>query len=237
MSKIQLTISALFLFSVGSLKVIAQTGPLLNALDQSTADVTSLLYNRYGEISGSPYLNDEFTTGNVSLKNQAFDKLDLRYNIYDNSVELKKEDGSIVALSSNVVSSFDLLNKDKKRVKFELIAPNGYPRGFYQVLRSGGTMNLYKVHKVQLIKSGNTTEQTGYNASAQTPRDRFDYESFYLLTIEDGSVFKLDKMKSKELEKALSDYPKYANYFDNNKVKIKSETDMINVLGILETLK
>lgn len=235
MSRIILIIS---FFIVSVTAVMAQTGPLLNNLDQSAANLADLLYNRYEEISGDPYLNKEFTKGKVITNlDKEFVDLSVRYNIYEGSLELRKDDNRIIALTNNFVKEFDLLNSDGRRVKFVYTKFEGRPLKFYQVLREGGLLNLYKEYEVQLIKSGNTTQQTGYNVSSKTPTDRFDKKSNYLIVFDSGETVSFEKLKQRDLENALEGYDKFQTYFDENKVKIKTESDLINLLGRLEMLK
>ncbi|WP_258100701.1 hypothetical protein [Marinoscillum pacificum] len=235
MSRVILIISFIIVFGSVSL---AQTGPLLNNLDQSAANLTDLLYNRYEEISGDPYLNKEFTKGKVITNlDKEFVDLSIRYNIYEGSLELKKDDNRIIALTNDFVKEFDLLNSDGKRVKFVNTKFKGHPLKFYQVLRPDGLMTLYKNYGVQLIKGGNTTQQTGYNASSKTPTDRFDKGSNYLIVFDSGETVSFEKLKRRDLENALKGYDKFQSFFDENKVKINTESDLINLLGRLEMLK
>lgn len=48
------------------------------------------------DIDGSPYLNNEFVPGNVSLvQNQNYSQIPLRYNLFSEVVEFKSADGSV----------------------------------------------------------------------------------------------------------------------------------------------
>ena len=53
------------------------------------------------DIQGSPYLNDEFVDGSVyTVNKQKFTDIPLRYNVYNDAVEFKSEDGKVLEMDS-----------------------------------------------------------------------------------------------------------------------------------------
>ena len=157
MLKIYTTILIFFLFTF-SLKA---------QFIQNISDLKGkpLVENLSSDISGSPYLLDDWSKGTVEQGNKvSYKDVDLKYNLYKDELFFKNpKDGSMLGFVLPV-AGFSLAIKDKLE-----IYRNGFPdidnftsKSYYQVLFDGGIKLVLKSTKTLIeIKPYNspTTEK------------------------------------------------------------------------------
>lgn len=93
--------------------------------------------NHYGQVDGHPYFLDErFRAGSVSLADQCYEQMKLRYNLYSQRVEMAYQyaHGNQIQFMSvpELIRSFSMENRIFTRMQFG----EGLP-AYYQVLSSG----------------------------------------------------------------------------------------------------
>ena len=97
-------------------------------INQSTFGKKS---NQYENVKGSPYLNNEFIDGELYLKDKTAYKLPLRYNIYTNNIEYKKND---VIYDIANPTDIDRIKLDKSVFVYLPFIGKG---GYFELLDSG----------------------------------------------------------------------------------------------------
>lgn len=95
-------------------------------------------------IVGSPYDNDEFQLGYIISKtNQKYNDIKLRFNIYNNSIEYKNEEGEIYSLS--IPELFDFFTIGEKKYKYYPYSVNKkVDKGYFSVISEGKATLLLK---------------------------------------------------------------------------------------------
>lgn len=174
------------------------------------------------DISGSPYLYEEWTRGNVELENhQIFNDLALKYNTYTDEVYYKDPENGGYMSFVVPVKKFDL-DKNGER---EIYA-NGFPKinnfsdkTYYQILADGKVKLLFKKYKTLV-------ESKDYNSA--TSSKSFTTETDYYL-FKDNKIERIRPSKKefltlfKDKEEQIKAYQKkevidYKNNLDLKKL-------------------
>jgi hypothetical protein len=186
----------------------------------------------YKDISGSPYLSEEWQMGTVfSLDANNNETVMLRYNIYEDKVEYKK-DGMIYGLVSESVKGFSVAVPDPdgkvKRYVFEnkMGKVGEYTdRNFFSILYADKVKFLQKI----VVKLIDNTATYGTNVQ----QSKFVKEEEFYLVKETGESFKVKKNNGSLLKilnnKELKDFVK------NNNLNIKEDKDLIEALKFYES--
>ena len=86
---------------------------LNNKLEQLKVSLEIIEIISLSNVSGSPFYTEEFILGEVFLNAKRIGELLLRYNIYGEEIQVKKDNGSIFALKKlgaiNIKINDDLL--------------------------------------------------------------------------------------------------------------------------------
>lgn len=176
----------------------------------------------YRGIEGSPYLNEEFTAGEVTLDDSVrFEKVPLRYNIYTDKIE---------SINKDVVIELELGNRAYTfNIGGSLFAGLDYTAGSreaYGVLEliADGHARLYKRYRIVLKPA---TRASGYS---EAKPDRFvRLEDEYLIAAgqERPETF---RNAAELIEKLKSLKPDIQQYAKNQKLKLKSESGLIQLV-------
>lgn len=184
-------------------------------------------YLREIDIAGSAYLDKNFISASILKTNGTeIRELSLRYNIYNNTMEFKKEGKVLsIAFPSEI---FKIRMGGKTFVYSPYMTEKNVRSGYFQVLFEG-RYHLLKKHEVVLKEPSEARPQPNDSA-------RFvNFPPHYYLRYGDGMAHLIDSRK--KLIKFLQPIPpEVVNYIEDNKIKMKDEKQLIELMELLEEL-
>ncbi len=193
-----------------------QTGELKNFLTEK-------------DISGSPYLQDEFANGTVyTTTKQQFVDIPLRYNIYNDQMEFKTPDNKIQAMASpETVERIKFNNIEMIYVPFSNVKK--IRKGFFRVVEKGNASLLSRSEVI--FKDA---EEPGAYKEAVPPRFQRKPDSYYVKVGEEQAK----RVNSKKELVGL--FPAHKNeltsYIKKNKVKTNKEESLIALVRYYNSL-
>lgn len=218
-----------FAFLINSKIALAQGTPTQNHVYMDGQPVKE---TDHSEIEGSPFFNDDWSTGLVMLSDdRTFKDMSLKYNVYREELYFKDSNGEIKMFSSPV-SEFKIMsmedgNSHSKKFKSGYTNIPGYTaKSFFEVL-SEGTVQILKKHR-RLV-----TETTGIDLGTITRRF-IDKESYYLIISDTVTLVKKDKKsilallnnKQTELETYIKAY----------KLDLKNDDDLAKLINYYNSI-
>lgn len=118
----------------------------------------------YKSIGGSPYLyKGEIKVDMIFINDSILANIPVRYDLYNDEIITKKEDGSNMVLDQSYYKGFIYNNDGKKEVFMRLEADN---YTFHRVLFMTEDFIFYKTHQVKLVK--NERHVPGLDAASQS---------------------------------------------------------------------
>jgi hypothetical protein len=186
-------------------------------------------------ISGTPYVFDQFGLGKVTLINGVeFDDSSLNYSYLDNNLYFTK--GNQLFLVNYQAKSFILngLDKENKKVTKQFMSSfpsieTNTPNTYYEILANVELFQLLKLSK-------NIIKETAVFSGP--PIKEYVLEHlFYIYDKVDKKMLPMGSSLSlKAIKKALPNYVAQMDAFLNkNKLNLKQEEDMIQLLQQLKT--
>ena len=187
----------------------------------------------YKDIQGSPYLFDDWQEANfLSKEGVVVESVYIRYNIYEDKVEYKKE-GETYQLMNESVKGFIVGVPDNdgrmKRTVFQngFNDVKGFEKGnFFAVLFDGKVKFLQKI-EAKLV------ETTATYGTSSTLTKFVKEESFYFVN-EKGETNKI-KRNNSSLLKILND-KSLNNFVKENDLNIKEDSALLKTLQFYESL-
>ncbi len=178
-------------------------------------------------VQGSPYIYEDFVLGKVFVKGQDPYRGLLRYNAYQDGIEMKTDRGVITLLKRDYLSAE--LNGELYLI--EDYRYNDAIRKGYFVEKNKGKARLLLKQVKEFIE-----ERTATSSYAKDQPAKFqDDNSYYIIT--EGKPGVEVKLRSKDILAALPDHRKEVEAFaKKNKNKMKSEEDVIQVLAYYNSL-
>lgn len=173
-------------------------------------------------VQGSPYANEEFVIGKVFVNDDKPYTGILRYNAYQDGIEMKTEKGIITLLKRDYLKA----EIAGKLYLIENFTKNGAIRKTYFVELSKGKARL-------LLKQGKkfVEERQATSSYSKGQPPKFEDEiSYYVIT--EGNAAIETRLKAKDFIEALPDHKKEVSAFvKKNKLKMKTEEEVIQVLN------
>jgi len=188
-----------------------------------------LVESSNSDVSGSPYLLDDWSKGIVEQGNKiSYKDVDLKYNLYTDELFFKNpRDGAMLGFVLPV-TGFSLAIKDKIE-----IYRNGFPeidnfnrKSYYQVLFDGGIKLLFKNYRTLL-------EVKPYNSSI-SEKKLVDNTFYYVFRDNVMTKFKPSRKDFLELFKSKS--VEIADFIKNEKIDFKKHDDLTKVFVFYYTL-
>jgi hypothetical protein len=177
---------------------------------------------------GSPYLTEEFVESVVLTTNNRQSGLIMRYNIYDDNIELKQQNGAtflldpdlrltkiIIGTTPFIVGRFEYKGKDRK--------------GFLELLDSGKVSLFAKM----VVEHKEKEEPAPMKYNLAPERFIRDKDVFYY-RIGDGQVLQIDKLKN--LVEALPEKNAEAAAFVKAEKISKDKKDLIRFFKYYNSL-
>ncbi len=183
--------------------------------------------NLPANVQGSPYANEEFALGKVFIKGQDPYNGMLRYNAYQDGIEMKTDKGVITLLKRDYLSA----EIDGDLYLIENYKKNGAIRKGYFVEKNKGKARLLFKQNKEFI-----AERPAASSYSKDQPAKFDDDNVYYLITEGNPGIEV-KLKSKDILAALPDHQKEVEaYAKKNKNKMKSEEEVIQVLAYYNSL-
>ncbi|WP_372773224.1 hypothetical protein [Mangrovibacterium sp.] len=176
------------------------------------------------EIDGSPYLDNEFKKGNVITKDSVqYAGLELRYNIYNDALEFRKNDLDI-ELNENFPLLYAVVGDD-------VFVKASNAAGYFQVVQTGDAFLVKKI-KVKFV---DRKEATGYQA-AKKPSFKLLKPDYFVEKELSGEAFRVES--NEDLLRIFSDrQDEIETYFKKEKIKVSKESDLIKFWDYYNSIK
>lgn len=187
--------------------------------NQMTTNKPSNTVAQY-KIEGSPYLDDAFINGTIytTAKTQIVD-VPLRYNIYNDNLEFKTSDGSILELAHPETVERAKMGETDMIYTDYLTTTKNTKQGFFKVLAEGNLMLLAKPD----IFYQKAKEEAAFK-EAQPPKFILKPDVYYLQKPGKPAV---KVRKSKDLDEVIDAHKKEISAFiKQNKIKFKQAEDL-----------
>ena len=187
--------------------------------NQMTTNRSSNTIAQY-KIEGSPYLDDAFVNGTIytTAKTQVPD-VPLRFNIYNDNLEFKTSDGTILELAQPETVERAKMGETEMIYTDYLTTTKNTKQGFFKVLAEG---NLNLLAKPDIFYQ-EATEEAAYK-EAQPPKFIPKPDVYYVQ--KPGSPATKIK-KSKDLDGLIDAHKKEVDtYIKKNKLKFKKVEDL-----------
>jgi len=180
------------------------------------------------ETEGSPYENETFVFGKaISEKRDISSPYLMRYNIYNDVIEVKDKDQL-----SGLLRSFDLYvtlsNKEYHFAEY-FNESNTIKKGYFILLYRGTNIELF-LRKTQKYKEAVPPKNS---FQPKQPAEFVDYEAFYMK--QEGALLEIPTNKKEltgqfpEIEADLKKFMKA------NKISLKSENDVIELFTYIDS--
>ncbi|WP_319479010.1 hypothetical protein [uncultured Draconibacterium sp.] len=197
--------------------------------NQMTTDKPSTTVAQY-KIEGSPYLDDAFVNGTIytTAKTQVVE-VPLRYNIYNDNLEFKTSDGSILELAHPETVERAKLGETEMIFTNYLTSTNNTKSGFFKVLAEGD-LNLLAKPDIFYQKA---KEEAAYK-EAQPPKFIPKPDEYYM---QKQGAPAVKVRKSKDLDEIIDAHKKEIyTYIKKNKIKFKSAEDLTQLVDYYNSL-
>jgi len=212
--------------------VFSQKG---NSVRNAISDISDVFRyknpnSNYKNYEGDPYLNNDFILGTINNTNeQKIYSFQIRYNIYEDKIEIQKEDKSIVYLAKE--NYFDVLTLGKKFIlkTYEVKGENN--EGYLELLLNKNNIELYKKHTKTLIPA-----KKAKSSYEEDKLARFNSSESFYYKLGNSKIILLPKSK-KDFLKSFSDKSNdIANFMKDNKLRKSKKEDLIKILEHYSTL-
>jgi hypothetical protein len=183
-------------------------------------------------VKGSPYENKNFQLGKaVNRTTGKPEDFYLRYNVYNDVIELKKSNASTDI--GGLIKSEDIyaiINNREYHYKKYLDSKSKQKEGYFILLKKGKHSSLY----LKKLKDFKDKVMPKDNFEKEKPATFTDDQTYYL---QKGNV--LVHVASRK-KKFLEQYPEISKdlgkYIKSEKINLKSEKDVIKLFSYLDTL-
>jgi len=186
--------------------------------------------NKYVDYEGSPYLYPSWKPGIITDKTgKTYDNQQLKYNSYKDQVEINQEGNQIVLNSSLYYKFVFILIDENSNKTMHRVFQSGYKidnyteKDYFEVLYDGSVKFLKKVKTEFMEENVNS-----YGSGGQIKR--FLTKERYFIINRAGVASELRINKKSLIEAMGDDKESVARYIENNKVKVKSEIDILFIL-------
>lgn len=203
--------------NVASTKILSNTIRLNES--QNTVDLKS--------IKGSPYENDEFLMGramsdNLNISNPYF----MRYNIYNDVIEIKDKERSVEMSKSSDV--YALINDREYHYESYSDESGKLNKGYFILLYKGEQLSLY-ARKTQRYKDV-VKAKTSYHQDV--PAAFVDSKDYTMK--KEGQMEFLSRNKKELTRQFPSLEAKLKGYIKTNRINLNDDADMIRLFAYID---
>lgn len=180
-------------------------------------------------IMGSPYLNDEFIEGSVFTKSKTqYAGVPLRYNIFNDEIEFRTDDGQVLALASaEVIEKVEFGDFNLEYIPYMVV--KRMRRGFFNVLEKGNA-TLYQRLRVVFEDA----KQPAAYQDAQPAKFVKRPDEYYIRA---GMEPAVPVNKNKDLQSAFPDHKKeIAEFIKKNRVRTNNPESLKELVKYYNSL-
>ncbi|TRZ42024.1 hypothetical protein [Robertkochia solimangrovi] len=222
-------VSLLLLLSLFVFSVNAQS-------EQWSAGTSSTLLNlkekKWDDVDGTPYLNNgEFVKGEIIQNGKHIKNQDLRYNAYQDRMEIMVSKDEVYEASKDEDIQFVLQYQLLKQVKYS--KDDSVRNGYMFCLSCGDEVSLFK--KISKVYLPAEQAQTGYHKDK--PARFKDQEQLYLKIPEYDYAIPLESSQKKILSQFEGAEDKLKAYVKSEKLKLRKEEDLIQLIDYYKMIK
>jgi hypothetical protein len=188
---------------------------------------------KYEDIKGSAYLYTSWNSGTLTDRSgKVYSNLLLKYDSYKDQVELNQE-GQVFEVSASMYPKFTLNyveptnNKVVKHLFSAAYNVEGFPKFSYFDLLFEGKFTLLRKYKTSFIEEN----VSGYGTSGA--QKSFQSKILYFVINEDGVSKDIKPTKKSILEVFPEQTASIETYAKEQKMKLKSEADLIEIIRFL----
>jgi len=199
------------------------------AFDRSSSFITIGLDDKV-DVEGSKYIQDDFNMATISIYSGY--KFNVKYNAYDDEMEVQGKDNKSFALNKNEKSAevtfvnnnityglFDYANSDGQKVP-----------GYFQKLTVGETVALLKKEKIMFIEE--KVSKTGYD-TYRPPKFKRLNDQFFIKLKESPVAIEFPKNKKNIASLFPNKKDKILKFIKENKIKTNKEEDLIKLTNYI----
>ena len=199
------------------------------AFDRSSSFITIGLDDKV-DVEGSKYIQDDFNMATISIYSGY--KFNVKYNAYDDEMEVQGKDNKSFALNKNEKSAevtfvnnnityglFDYANSDGQKVP-----------GYFQKLSVGETVALLKKEKIMFIEE--KVSKTGYD-TYRPPKFKRLNDQFFIKLKESPVAIEFPKNKKNIASLFPNKKDKILKFIKENKIKTNKEEDLIKLTNYI----
>lgn len=183
---------------------------------------------------GSPYLNDQFSSGTLYANNEQIAKLYYRYNVYNDEIELKESllDSQISALVKD--TQFKITDKSNTFIYGTIVSKkNEHSNGYLNLLVESGQYRLFRKDIVKFKKGAPAP-----NSMVKPTPDKFtNFAEYYYVDLQsqDQNAFFLDNnlknfMGSLNKQKRA----RIKSIIKTQKLNTKKEADLVLLFKLID---
>lgn len=209
---------------------VGADGDFMRGLNELGVDIKVHKENADGslkDVKGSPFLFEDYSLGSLTIKGKAPVQALLRYNVLNESMEIKTEGGSDKVFFLQQNREVDYVINQNTIIYEELIVGARQINGYYIKHFEGKNLRLLEK---PLIKAHAAVEQkTGYDRAKPA---RLEHLSEYFVVWTNGKIEQVE-IKNKSLRKAFESEA-VTEYLAENKVK--TEEDLVSFAAFLDSL-
>ena len=187
--------------------------------------------DKFDKIEGSAYINEIFVPAKMSTaKNKVFS---VRYNAFNDEMEIKGENDIIYGIDKNRKDILIHFSNPKQTYQtFNYTIDNQGLLGYFVKLNFDSELLLLK--KESTIYVEEKISKTTYGASKPAHFKRA--QDKYFIKIGKNNAIELPKNK-KEIAKLFPEFEKETlSFIKKNKIKLKNETDLLELIEYLNSL-
>jgi hypothetical protein len=187
------------------------------------------LRERYKKIDGTPYLDEEFRKGSLSLGSSRISNIDLRYNIYEGHFEFMDED--IVKFIDPRRNQVDTVWLDGDTYMYVSFEAGKHIKMTYMKLVWGDGTRVLLNHKMMLTEP---EETQGYKEAQPA---RFSRQQD-LIFIQPTGSHAMEFKGKKSLEEVFPEHHhQLSAYAKKEKLKLKKPEDIVKLCSYYDSVK
>ncbi|MDA0196880.1 MAG: hypothetical protein O2887_06500 [Bacteroidetes bacterium] len=236
MNPIKCTVLAIVLVTKMALSVNAQ---LVNDMLNTGNNIRGLMLDNLREINlygdpavkhyeGSPYQNDDFKKGTVQKNNSVYTNLDLRYNIFDDWVEFKRDDRAMIIDPDHQIGKVEIGDDNYVVKRYDFKGKAQW--GFLLELNSGKA----SLYAKSIVSFREAREPKALEAEG-TPAEYLRLADTFYFEIGDESIAKVTNIK--KMIHGFPDKQEELNAFaKKNKISPKRAEDLIKLFQYYNSL-
>ncbi|MEM0576016.1 hypothetical protein [Flavobacterium polysaccharolyticum] len=185
----------------------------------------------FKDIEGTPYIYKEFVPSEIEGVKS---KMNLRYNAFDDVIEVEKNPNEIYTVSKDPAYGVIYMNYDRKKLRLITIVDKKSEEALAYAFELINNNKLALLRRDKIDFKEGKVAKTSFELNSKPQFTSI--KSTYLLEQKDKKIIEFPSSKSK----LLALYPSHTNeiksYLKDNKIDLSDESDMIKTTHFLSTL-